>query len=727
MKLWKIMLAVIVAVLMISCVAMADSAECEHEIVAISYVPTGTVYQIPGENEHTVAYNVTYACKKCNAPATYSSKVEYYDEYCVYSKNGAWVAATCTDAKYRLNSCVCGATQKETSGEALGHNTPKTQLTKGDCQTRSTWAYVCINCGKQFGDTWEGSFGTHVLSTSKQDPTCTKDGWKYETCTVKGCSYENDTVIPADGKHRWDYAKSEVVAPTCTTAGYTKVPCMDCGYVTGKTEAHEAVAALGHDYKFHAAVEAKCNKEGCEAYWTCNRCAKMFKGSDANVEIYAIPTIPVNVNGHEVTNGQWNYVISSCTASDNYKTGICVICGKVVKESVPAAEHKYPTGKQLFENEALGGVELWPTCTKEGKGWVNCTVCAKQAINVVIPAKGHYMSYWTYSNPATCTTAMIATRACYNNCGYTETEVLAEALGHNWKVVDKSSTATCDKAGVCSRLCTNCGIVENNVAVPALGHAYEEKVTAATCTKDGKVVKTCKVCGDKKTEKIPAAHGATKEVAGKAAACGVAGTIDVICTVCDAKVGEKATAALAHSYSWVVVTKPSEAGNGRNEYKCGLCGDVAEVKTIKFSKMYYNNTMTSFGPTTKELVGGNDWYRVTPVDLTVDGVYTYDLIASNKYIVGKVTITVNAGTLTVSYKANGVDVKDEALLIYASKADLATGTAVTAPVGAAINAAETFGADTKVLVSLILTGDYDAAGKGLVDASAAAGMIANID
>lgn len=187
------------------------------------------------------------------------------------------------------------------------------------------------------------------------------------------------------------------------------------------------------------------------------------------------------------------------------------------------------------------------------------------------------------------------------------------------------------------------------------------------------------------------------------------------------------TAALGHKYSWVEVTKPSPAGNGKNEYKCSACGNVADTKTIKYSKYYYNNTMTSFGPTTKELVGGNDWYRVTPVDLTVDGVYTYDLIASNKYIVGKVTITVNAGTLTVSYKANGVDVKDEALLIYASKADLATGTAVTAPVGAAINAAETFGADTKVLVSLILTGDYDAAGKGLVDASAAAGMIANID
>ncbi len=41
------------------------------------------------------------------------------------------------------------------------------------------------------------------------------------------------------------------------------------------------------------------------------------------------------------------------------------------------------------------------------------------------------------------------------------------------------------------------------------------------------------------------------------------------------------------------------------------------------------------------------WYRFTPVDLSVDGVYTYDLAASNLYIIGKVTVTVADGNVTV--------------------------------------------------------------------------------
>ncbi len=147
----------------------------------------------------------------------------------------------------------------------------------------------------------------------------------------------------------------------------------------------------------------------------------------------------------------------------------------------------------------------------------------------------------------------------------------------------------------------------------------------------------------------------------------------------------------------------------------------------------YSNTMTSFGPTTRELVGGKDWHRVTPVDVSVDGVYTYDLIASDRYVVGTVTFTVEAGTLTVSYKvkANPSDVTDEQLKIYASKADLAEGKAVDAKVDEAINIAENFGADTKLIVSLILTGDYDSAGHYVVGMSVNKAdidaMIANMD
>ena len=143
----------------------------------------------------------------------------------------------------------------------------------------------------------------------------------------------------------------------------------------------------------------------------------------------------------------------------------------------------------------------------------------------------------------------------------------------------------------------------------------------------------------------------------------------------------------------------------------------------------YNNTMSSYGPTTRELVGGNDWYRVTPVDLSIDGVYTYDLIASNRYVVGTVTIKVEAGELTVTYAvtARPCTVKKEELKIYASKADLAAGNAIDAKIGEGI----TFGEDTKVIVSLILTGDYAINGykvtNMIINDAEIASMIANMD
>ena len=190
----------------------------------------------------------------------------------------------------------------------------------------------------------------------------------------------------------------------------------------------------------------------------------------------------------------------------------------------------------------------------------------------------------------------------------------------------------------------------------------------------------------------------------------------------------------------------TEAGSVENAYKCGLktvstipalgheyANDKCVVCGKKEPKYYYNNTMTSFGPTTRELVGGKDWYRVTPVDLSIDGAYTYDLIASNRYVVGRVNIVVRAGMLTVNYKvvARPADIKNESLMIYTSKDALASGDAISANVGDIIDIAKTFGDDTKVIVSLILTADYDAAGHNVttmvVDNAEIAAMIAEMD
>jgi len=135
------------------------------------------------------------------------------------------------------------------------------------------------------------------------------------------------------------------------------------------------------------------------------------------------------------------------------------------------------------------------------------------------------------------------------------------------------------------------------------------------------------------------------------------------------------------------------------------------------SLYFYDNHFTSYGPSISELIGGNDWYRVTPVDLSEDGVYTYPLVAANRYTIGTVTFKVDTGSLTISYRitAWNVDVNEIELKIYGSKAAMAEGNAIVATIGEAINIGETFGNDTNVIVSLILTGNFDALATNVVD------------
>lgn len=65
-----------------------------------------------------------------------------------------------------------------------------------------------------------------------------------------------------------------------------------------------------------------------------------------------------------------------------------------------------------------------------------------------------------------------------------------------------------------------------------------------------------------------------------------------------------------------------------------------------------NNTVSSFGPhfrdVTPELT--DLWYMFTPIDLSIQGRQTFELVASNTYQVGEVYVDVYQDTVVVSYK-----------------------------------------------------------------------------
>lgn len=67
---------------------------------------------------------------------------------------------------------------------------------------------------------------------------------------------------------------------------------------------------------------------------------------------------------------------------------------------------------------------------------------------------------------------------------------------------------------------------------------------------------------------------------------------------------------------------------------------------------YPNNTVCSFGPHFRDVTPSltDEWYMFTALDLSQNGVQTYEMVAGNVFIIGNVTITVDGDEVTVHYE-----------------------------------------------------------------------------
>ena len=97
-----------------------------------------------------------------------------------------------------------------------------------------------------------------------------------------------------------------------------------------------------------------------------------------------------------------------------------------------------------------------------------------------------------------------------------------------------------------------------------------------------------------------------------------------------------------------------------------------------------DNMACVMGLSLRDDLGLSDkWYNIVPVDLTVEGTQTVDMVVSSQYYFGSATITVADGEVTVDYELPKVDayVKDECLQWFTSL-DEVTEEFLANPVGA---------------------------------------------
>ena len=486
----------------------------------------------------------------------------------------------------------------------------------------------------------------YTFTVRHHDATCTTQGYDEHICNEWGGMNYNDNYVAAKG-HSWDNG-TVTKAATYTETGIKTFKCKDCG----ETRTEE-IPSLDKTYHILQVVAPTCTSEGYTIY-ECNEVPGLtYKGdfTDKTPHTYDEGVVTKEATIYE----------------KGIKTFTCSACGDTYTEDIPMVEKTWHKGDTvaptcteqgytvyicdqdatLTENrdfvDALdhdwgeGVVTKAATCTEDGEKTFTCSRDGATKTEV-IPAVGHKWDDGTVTTPATCEASGVKTYKCLNDgCTETKTEEIA-ALGHNYDdgVVTKAATCTEDgvktftcqndkshtytevipatghdyddgvvttkptytENGVKTFTCHNCGDTYTE-SIPALGYTYNETVVAPTCTEDGYTMHECVEDATKsfKDNIVPALGHEYKEVT-TPATCKDAGSVDKVCERCNDKqhvrdipVNEE------HQWDEGVITKePTATEPGIKTYTCTVCN---KTKTESIAKVHVHE-YTGLGEIVKE-------------------------------------------------------------------------------------------------------------------------------
>ena len=486
----------------------------------------------------------------------------------------------------------------------------------------------------------------YTFTVRHHDATCTTQGYDEHICNEWGGMNYNDNYVAAKG-HSWDNG-TVTKAATYTEAGIKTFKCKDCG----ETRTEE-IPSLDKTYHILQVVAPTCTSEGYTIY-ECNEVPGLtYKGdfTDKTPHTYDEGVVTKEATIYE----------------KGIKTFTCSACGDTYTEDIPMVEKTWHKGDTvaptcteqgytvyicdqdatLTENrdfvDALdhdwgeGVVTKAATCTEDGEKTFTCSRDGATKTEV-IPAVGHKWDDGTVTTPATCEASGVKTYKCLNDgCTETKTEEIA-ALGHNYDdgVVTKAATCTEDgvktftcqndkshtytevipatghdyddgvvttkptytENGVKTFTCHNCGDTYTE-SIPALGYTYNETVVAPTCTEDGYTMHECVEDATKsfKDNIVPALGHEYKEVT-TPATCKDAGSVDKVCERCNDKqhvrdipVNEE------HQWDEGVITKePTATEPGIKTYTCTVCN---KTKTESIATVHVHE-YTGLGEIVKE-------------------------------------------------------------------------------------------------------------------------------
>lgn len=320
----------------------------------------------------------------------------------------------------------------------------------------------------------------------------------------------------------------------------------------------------------------------------------------------------------------------------------------------------------------------------------------------------------------TCAQEGVRTYACTNaGCSGTRTEAIPKLTSHIWDNGIVTTQPTCSENGVKIYTCSVCKVTKTD-AILASGHTDGEWTVdvAPTCAQDGKKILSCAVCSELLGSEIIPASGHDQGAWGvtQPATCQEDGLKVLQCTVCGEMLARETVPAQGHDNGKWIVTKPATRENtGLKELHCTRCDALLDTAVIpaRTTDYYVRNTVCSFGPRFRDESSLTDaWYRFTPVDLSADGMQTFDLIASDAYVIGQVTVIVADGMVTIDYTYVSGSVKEHST--FCTLLSSLTETTALDPAqltnfafGQPISIADALGGDTKVLLFICNEVDYN--------------------
>lgn len=351
---------------------------------------------------------------------------------------------TCTEKGYTTHTCtMCDYHYVSDYTEPLRHKWDEGHtVTNSTCDAEGVIEYHCLNDGCTEKMIKATNANGHTPGTAA---TCTEP----QRCTV--C----DTVLELPTGHHYD---SKIIAPTCTSMGYTVYTCHDCGdtYTGDYTDKAE------HDYK-KTVTAPTCTSHGYTTY-SCKNC------DDEYVSDY---TEKLAHNYKE------DITHPTCT-SMGFSTFTCADCGdSYVGNYTDMLEHNY--NKETVE----------PTCTEHGYAVYTCPDCGKSYIGDYTDSKEHH--YIETVIAPTCTEMGYSIFKC-DDCGDEYKGNYTDKVPHAYETV--ATEPTCTSIGFTTHTCPDCGASYTDNYTDKAAHSYEETVTEPTCLELGFSTFVCSACGD---------------------------------------------------------------------------------------------------------------------------------------------------------------------------------------------------------------------------------------